>query len=425
MLLGRTRFGEAVRACSTNVDLARLSGISPKIVSSLIWSIAGFLSVFAVVLWATAEHSSEIVAIGPNTLLLGLTAALVGRMTSFPWTFVGAIGIGVLYRLIFFNFGNVSGLSSFVLFILVLVLVARMRRSDDTGAESFAFAPRVPPIPEQLQSIWWVRNLPRLIGFGALAVAAVVPLVITRSDHQFTYTLVLGFAICTVSVTVLTGWAGQLSLGQMAFAGVGALSAAAFVRGVSVNIGWHSNRVLRGSLPRVPFAVAVLFGAAIACLFAVGVGIGALRVKGLLLAISTLAFAIAAGEYLFHRPIFSGEEFAGTVELPRGHVGPFDLTVRNRAYYYAVLRSARGRAGRRGPAAPFRHRTHDHRRARERARGSRAHRVADPRQVDRVRDRRLLRGHGRRRCSAVSRSRSPTPNGSSASRIRWPSCRPR
>ena len=59
-----------------------------------------------------------------------------------------------------------------------------------------------------------------------------------ESSQQFTYAEILAFALCATSVTVLTGWGGQLSLGQMAFAGIGALSAAAFVRGVSVDIGW-------------------------------------------------------------------------------------------------------------------------------------------------------------------------------------------
>ena len=68
---------------------------------------------------------------------------------------------------------------------------------------------------------------------------------------------------------------------------------------------------------------------------AVAIGIGALRVRGLLLAVSTLAFAIAAQDYLFRRPILSLGQL--TVQFPRGHFGPFDVTVNNRAYYYATL----------------------------------------------------------------------------------------
>jgi ABC-type branched-subunit amino acid transport system ATPase component/ABC-type branched-subunit amino acid transport system permease subunit len=338
-LLGHSRFGEAVRACATNADLARLTGINPKLMSTAIWSIAGFLSAIAVILWATAERTSELVSIGPNTLLLALAAALVGRMTSFPKTVVGAIAVGILYRVIPFNFSNDSGLVQFVLFIVVLVLVARMRRADDTGAESFSFAPRVPPVPERLREIWWVRRMPQLLAAVALLVAVVLPLVVTQSSRHLTYATVLAFAICVVSVTVLTGWGGQLSLGQMAFAGVGALSAAAFSRGVSVDIGWHSTRFVNARLHGVPFFVAVLLGAVVACLFAIAVGLGALRVKGLLLAVSTLAFAIAAEEYIFHRPIFAVSQFSETVQLPRGHLGPIDLADRNRAYYYLVLAS--------------------------------------------------------------------------------------
>ena len=72
-----------------------------------------------------------------------------------------------------------------------------------------------------------------------------------------------------------------------------------------------------------------------ASLVAVLVGIGALRVRGLLLAISTLAFAIAAQVYLFDRPFFTAGR--STVQIPRADIGPLELTHRNRAYYYFVL----------------------------------------------------------------------------------------
>jgi ABC-type branched-subunit amino acid transport system ATPase component/branched-subunit amino acid ABC-type transport system permease component len=72
-----------------------------------------------------------------------------------------------------------------------------------------------------------------------------------------------------------------------------------------------------------------------ACLIAVIVGVGALRVRGLLLAISTLAFAIAAQVYLFQRPFFTGGRT--TVQIPRADLGPFELTHKNRAYYFFAL----------------------------------------------------------------------------------------
>src|SRR5262249_44736132 len=105
----------------------------------------------------------------------------------------------------------------------------------------------------------------------------------------------------------------------------------------SLNIGWHSNRIIQGHLPRLPFGIAIILGATLACLTAVAVGIGALRVKGLLLAVSTLAFAIAAQNYIFFRPFFTGMENQNTVQLNRGKIGPIDLTVLNRNYYYFTL----------------------------------------------------------------------------------------
>jgi ABC-type branched-subunit amino acid transport system ATPase component/ABC-type branched-subunit amino acid transport system permease subunit len=336
-LLGHTRFGVSVRASATNSDLARLTGINPKMVSTAIWTIAGFLSAVSIILYATEQGSSELVTIGPETLLLGLSAALVGDMRSFPRAVAGAIGIGVLYQVLVYNFPSTVGLVQFVVLILVLFLVARMSRSDDSGAESFSFAPRVPPVPERLREIWWVRRMPQLLAGLALLAAIVLPLIVTESFHHQTYAMVLAFALCAVSVTVLTGWGGQLSLGQMAFAGIGALSAAAFVRGVSVDIGWRSTRILQGSLPKIPFIPALLLGATVACLVAVAVGFGALRVKGLLLGVSTMAFAIAAQAYIFSRPIFTGELDATTVQLPRGNLGPIDLAQLNRSYYYFTL----------------------------------------------------------------------------------------
>jgi ABC-type branched-subunit amino acid transport system ATPase component/ABC-type branched-subunit amino acid transport system permease subunit len=396
-LLGRTVFGEAVRASATNPDLARMTGISPKLMSTAIWTIGGLLSGIALVLYATQSGTTDLVQVGPETLLLALTAALIGGMTSFPRTVAGAIGVGVLYQVLTYNFPNTPGLVQFVLFLLVVVLVARISRTDATTSDSFSFAPRVPAVPERLRELWWVRRMPNITAWAALGVAIVAPFFITQSAHQQAYSLILSTAIIAVSVTVLTGWAGQLSLGQAAFAGLGALSAGALIRGVTLNIGWRSHRLAAGSvrpipmaaalmllvlaatgigialgmdvsrrqrwlaagasllclagstvlfpasidrsgnLHRVPFVLAIVLGAVIACVVAVAIGLGALRVKGLLLAVSTLAFAIAAEVYVFPRPILVGTEGGTTGEVDRGKLGPLDLTVHNRAYYFFAL----------------------------------------------------------------------------------------
>ena len=335
-LLGHTAFGDAVRAAATNADLARMTGINPKMVSTGVWAIAGFLATISVFLTATDQASSDLVHIGPDTLLRGMAAALIGGMVSFPRAMLGGVLIGVLERVLFFNYTTETGLVQFVLFLAVLVLVAVVSRRDTASSgESFQFAPRVAAIPDRLKDIWWVKRMPQALAGLALVVAVVVPMVIDKSERHQTWAMIGGFALCAISVVVLTGWGGQLSLGQMAFAGLGALTAAALIRGLSANIGWHDFRIINGSIGGISFPWALLLGACAASLIAVLVGVGALRVRGLLLAVSTLAFAIAAQLYLFQRTFFT--QGFSTVSIPRTDIGPLELTHRNRAYYYFVL----------------------------------------------------------------------------------------
>ena len=334
-LLNHTTFGESVRASVSNSDLARLTGINPKMVSTAVWTIAGFLSALAVILIATDSTSTDLVAIGPDTLLRGLVAAMVGGMLSFPIAFVASIAIGILDQVLTFNFPSQTGLIQFVLLVVVVLLVGRVSRKAEPDTASFQFAPRIRAVPERLKQIWWVPRLSQLGALLALLAGVALPFLFRESSQQFTYAEILAFALCATSVTVLTGWSGQLSLGQMAFAGIGALSAAAFVRGVSVDIGWGGFHLLKGTLHAIPFGFGLLAGAAVACLLATLVGVGALRVRGLLLAATTLAFAIAAQAYIFPLPILSlGQE---TVQLPRGGIGPFNINLNNRGYYFGTL----------------------------------------------------------------------------------------
>jgi ABC-type branched-subunit amino acid transport system ATPase component/ABC-type branched-subunit amino acid transport system permease subunit len=334
-LLGHTAFGESVRASVGNPDLARLTGINPKNVSTAVWAISGFLSATSVILIATESGASDLVSIGPNTLLRGLTAALAGRMVSFPKAVIASIAIGLADQLLFFNYPSETGLVQFVLFLAVVLLVARRNVSVEMGTESFQFAPRHHVVSARLRNVWWVKRLPQMMAVLGLILAIALPQFLTESAKHLTYAQVLGFAICATSVTILTGWAGQLSLGQMAFAGIGALSAATFVRGADFTFGlghWH---LVDGTIPSLPFGFALVLGAIVACLTATVIGVSALRVRGLMLAASTLAFAIAAQVYVFRQPILSlGKQ---TVRLPRDDIGPFDLTHKNLGYYYFSL----------------------------------------------------------------------------------------
>ncbi len=334
-ILGGTNFGVSVRAAATNKDLARLTGISPKLVQSAVWALAGGVSAIAVTLNATIDKSNQLQFLGPQTLARGLAAALIGSMMSFPRAALGGIIIGVLDQVLNFNYTDETGLVQFVIFIGVLLLVARQSRSAEAGGETFQQSIRFSDIPERLRHIWWLRALPRAVAVLFFVAAAIAPFVSDLSERHQTWGSIFAFAICAVSVSVLTGWAGQLSLSQMAFAGLGALTAATLARGLRVDIGWGDTRVLRGGLERLEWPWTILIGAIVACAVAALVGITALRVRGLLLAISTLAFAVAAQAYLYSRQFFNGGR--STVKIPRLDIGPFEFTHKNRAYYYVVL----------------------------------------------------------------------------------------
>ena len=88
------------------------------------------------------------------------------------------------------------------------------------------------------------------------------------------------FAVCGLSLTVLTGWAGQLSLGQMAFAGLGALLAAALTRGFALGIGWRDDQLFDVHVHSMPSLLAIAISTLLVAGLAALIGLGALRVRG-------------------------------------------------------------------------------------------------------------------------------------------------
>ena len=168
-----------------------------------------------------------------------------------------------------------------------------------------------------------------------LAIGAILPLVVTQPSRHVLYASILAFATCALSLTVLTGWAGQLSLGQMAFAGMGALTAAGFHRGMEIDWILFDRRLFYVRFDPMPFVLSIVLGALVAAAIAAIVGMGALRVRGLSLAVSTFALAIAAGAWIYRLDVFSGGSATG-VGFSRGDLAGIDLND-SRNYYYLTL----------------------------------------------------------------------------------------
>ena len=334
--LNRTTFGRTVHASADNADLARLSGISPKTVSTFVWVVAGVLSSLSLILLSgMAGSPAGIESLGPSTLNRALVAAVLAGMVSFPRAMLAGVALGVAEAVIRFNWYDQAGLVDFVLFLAVVVAVFFQSRGQREEAATFSFAPRVTPVPDRLRAIWWMRHLGLLVGAVTVLVAALVPVVVTQPSRHLLYTQILLFAIAALSLVVVTGWSGQLSLGQMAFAGMGALFAAACQRGLAVDIGWGDLRLDAGVVP-LPWGVSLLAGAAFAALLAVVVGVGALRVRGLLLAVTTFAFAIAAQQYFYRRPLLSDGNTT-SVPLVRGSVLGIDLASQRAFYWFSLV----------------------------------------------------------------------------------------
>ncbi|WP_436793878.1 ABC transporter permease subunit [Actinospongicola halichondriae] len=293
MLLQRTPWGLAIRAAADNRDAAELAAISTRQVSTMVWVLAGVLSTLTVILVNPLRNVnvgglaiSE--ALGPGLLLRALAAALVGRLVSLPLALVGGIGIGIVEALVFANVADPSW-SELLLFLLVLTLVLVRGGDEDqeTGLESLGTLVR--PVPERLRQIWWIRRGGHIAGLTGIVIAALLPVMFGSASQTFLFGRMLVFAIVGLSVTMLTGWSGQLSLGQFAMVGVGAMT----------TVFLHD----RG----MPYGAALAYSVVAGALVALLVGFPALRLRGLYLAVTTLSFAVAAREWFFTQPWFLGD----------------------------------------------------------------------------------------------------------------------
>ena len=314
LFLNRNPHGLAIKACAENADAAQLGGISIRRVSSFVWVLAGVLATLTTVLvnpLKGAVVGAPSIALGPGLLLRALIAVLIGRFVSLPWVLAGGIGVGIVEALLFSNVQN-PGTTDAVLLVAACVLVlwrGRTMAIDHGGSWFDASRAAAGDGNRGRRTRQW--GIAAAVGFGVL-----LPLVASSSSQSFLFSRMLIFALVALSVTVLTGWAGQLSLGQFGFVGLGAMTTAALVD--------------RG----MPFGAAAVYATFASALAAVLLGTPALRVRGPLFAVLTLAFAVAANGWILNQSWFLGDRTLANI--PRGELGPIDLGSQ-RTYYYLCL----------------------------------------------------------------------------------------
>jgi branched-chain amino acid transport system permease protein len=280
----RTDAGVAVRAAADNTERALLLGIPVRRLSTMVWAASGGLAALTFILKAPFTGSSSTALAGPSLLLPALAAAVVARMESLPAAFAAGIGLGVLEQLVFWNTGRATAIDVAFLVVILLALVLqrnRFSRAHD-GAGSWSLTAVARPIPARLRRRPAVR-VARWLVLAAVAVLAVVVPMHAGPSNVNLMAVALLWGMVAVSLVVLTGWGGHISLGQFAIVGCGAVAAGNILER------WDVDMFL-------VLAAAGVVGALVALL----IGLPALRIRGLVLAVTTLAFAVALDSYFLN-----------------------------------------------------------------------------------------------------------------------------
>ena len=313
--LRRTRYGIAIRGSADNPDAARMAGVSAGRMSTLSWAIAGAVSAFTAILIFPTRGFITAETLGPSLLLRALVAAVIARMQSLPIALGAGIGVGIIEQELLWNFTG-GGLVEAVLFVVILGALLLQPRSTGREEEkgSWASVQPWPPLQEAFRKIWAIRHLGWIAAVVTFVLAVVVGIFTTNASAVI-LVVILSFGLVGLSIGVVTGLAGQLSLGQFAIAGIGATASALIVK--------QTGNFFLG------FASAGLVAAAGSAL----IGLPALRIRGLMLAVTTLSFALAAQSWLF-----SQDWALGDGEDPgRPIIGTLVLDTGKKYYFFSLI----------------------------------------------------------------------------------------
>lgn len=280
-----SNFGRATRAASENERGAALVGFSPEFIAAGNWALgcglAGLAGILVVPL--TGLQTSVALLIVPV-----LAAALVGRFSSFAVVTVAAFAIGSMQSLVGNYWGSQPGVQEAVPFLVVIVaMVATGRLIPERGTGSLDRLPLAPsskfrPIPAAL-----------------LMAGVIILLAVVSHQYQIAIATSLVMGIIALSLVVVTGYVGQISLAQMAFAGVGAFAVSKFAG----NMG-------------IPFPIPILMAAFLAVPIGILIGLPALRVRGINLAVITLGAAVTLSAMVFANPKWTSTVGQSTVPSP-------------------------------------------------------------------------------------------------------------
>ena len=296
-----TILGLRTRAGAENEKGVVLLGRSPDVPAALSVVLA------SVVTGLLAILAAPLLQLEPMVFTLGflvpaLGAALLGGFRSIGVTVAAGMAIGMVQSTFTILQGDVSWFPEYgareglPFVVIVIAMVLRGDRLPDRGTVDTWRLPSVPPSQVTPLAVLLpiAAAVVGLVAFGPLWRAAIMTTIIA--------------AVMALSFVVLSGFAGQTSLAQMAFAGVAgfALSRLATV--------WN-----------VPFPLAPILAVAVATLFGALLGLPALRLRGTNLAIVTLAGGVAVTEFVFKNPKYVGDPSTGGAVVPNPRLFDWDM----------------------------------------------------------------------------------------------------
>ncbi len=294
-----TRVGLAISASARNERAVQTLGWSPGFLAGLTWTMGGVLGGLAAVLAAPLTGLSAVTFTIVVTVA-GLGAALLGGFESFPLTLLGGliIGVGEAMATLYgddltdlLGQDTITGLNRMPAFLVIFVVVVVRGRG----------LPLRSHVTERLPKLGTGQINVRGVLLGSALAAALLFGVMDAAWAQATY-ISLATGVMVLSIIVITGYAGQISLAQWALAGIGALLA---------------GRLVRAGLP---VELAILLGVLLTIPVGLIVAVPALRTRGVNLAVVTLGLGFLVSEVVFANPNYLGDPLDGGTRI-----GPVEL----------------------------------------------------------------------------------------------------
>jgi branched-chain amino acid transport system permease protein len=317
-----TALGLQMRAVVESPRMTELAGIRADRVSAFAWALSSVFAGMAGVLIAP-RFNTLAAADFFNLVVVAIAAAALGRLVSLPRALVGGLALGIFIALLNtflprWSAGNawleaiqenIAPAVPFVVLFGVLVLWPAIRRTRE-AADPLAGVDPPPPAPAAATRSRGLTVATRVFALGFFGIVGLV--IFFRADQSwvFVVTQAVIFATIYLSITVITGFAGQISLCQGAFAAIGGFTVFQLADRYDMSV-----------------MVAAVIGAAVAAACGALLSLPVLRLGGVWFAIATLAFAFFFDSVMVKLSWIGGGDTAlleGT-RVPRPTIGPWDF----------------------------------------------------------------------------------------------------